>query len=170
MKAFFTGHRWINHHHKEINKLIDYALSRGVKHFYSGMALGTDLLAAECLIRRNLDWTAVIPCRDQDALWKLKERNRYTRILKAAPNQITLYERYSAGVMQARNLWMIKRSDFCLSIYTGKQSGGTATTVLTAAMRGIPVVNINPYTHEFCLYQSRYQQLSLFEFDRVTNN
>ncbi|MBD2039236.1 SLOG family protein [Microcoleus sp. FACHB-672] len=166
MKAFFTGHRWIDDNwRKEINKLIDYALSRGVKHFYSGMALGTDLLAAECLIRRNLDWTAVIPCRNQDELWKLKERNRYARVLKTNPKQIILYDYYSPGVMQARNLWMIKRSDLCLSIYTGKQSGGTAMTVQTAAARGIPVVNINPLNHDFCLFQSRYQQLSLFEFD-----
>src|SRR4028118_449644 len=119
------------------------------------MALGTDLLAAECLIRRNLDWTAVIPCRNQDELWKLKERNRYARVLKTNPKQIILYDYYSPGVMQARNLWMIKRSDFCLSIYTGKQSGGTAMTVQTAAARGIPVVNINPLNHDFCLYQDR---------------
>jgi hypothetical protein len=45
--AFFTGHRNINlSHQNAINQMIDYALSQDFNHFLSGMAIGTDTLAA----------------------------------------------------------------------------------------------------------------------------
>jgi uncharacterized phage-like protein YoqJ len=69
MKAFFTGHRDITNIKDGINQLIDMALERGVTEFFNGMALGIDQLAAEVLIERQLHWTAVIPCQNQDRLW-----------------------------------------------------------------------------------------------------
>ena len=68
MKAFFTGHRDIVNITDGINQLIDIALEREVTKFFNGMALGIDQLAAEVLIERQLHWTAVIPCKDQDRL------------------------------------------------------------------------------------------------------
>jgi len=59
-----TGHRWISSivYKPEIEKLIMMAVNQGVKHFFCGMALGVDQLAAEVLIYHNLKWTAVLPC------------------------------------------------------------------------------------------------------------
>jgi uncharacterized phage-like protein YoqJ len=90
MKAFFTGHRNIDDIKDPINQLIDIALKRGVTEFLNGMALGTDQLAAEVLIKRKLNWTAVIPCKDQDRLWSLQQKVKYKELLKSASNKIVL--------------------------------------------------------------------------------
>jgi hypothetical protein len=65
-------------------QLIDMALDRGVTEFFNGMALGIDQLAAEVLIERQLHWTAVIPCQNQDRLWTLQQKLKYQELLKSA--------------------------------------------------------------------------------------
>jgi hypothetical protein len=65
--AMITGHRWFKYDIK-VDKLITMALNQGVTKFLCGMALGTDQVAAEILVRRKLKWTAVIPCADQHKL------------------------------------------------------------------------------------------------------
>jgi uncharacterized phage-like protein YoqJ len=80
MKAFFTGHRDIINIKDGINQLIDMALDRGVTEFFNGMALGIDQLAAEVLIERQLHWTAVIPCQNQDRLWSLQQKLKYQEL------------------------------------------------------------------------------------------
>ena len=161
-KAFFTGHRHIDYLHKQINQMIDYALQLGTKEFYCGMALGADQIAAELLIRRKLKWTAVIPCTDQDEKWTRKQRSHYHKLLESAPKQITLYPEYKPGCMQARNLWMVKRSDLCLAVWDGRNEGGTAMTVNAAIAHNLPIIQLNPTTKEFSKIDPKYQQLSLF--------
>lgn len=166
MKAFFTGHRYVDadipNWHIGIKKLIDMAVKRKTKHFYSGMALGADQLAAQFLSLYRFNWTAVIPCADQDKLWFPKQQRRYKKLLKSATEQIVLYPQYSPGVMQARNLWMVKRSQLCLAIYDGREAGGTAMTVKMARSRNLPVIQFNPRTTEISIIEPPNWQLSLF--------
>jgi len=163
MKAFFTGHRNnCEHLYSRINQMIDYALQLGVNEFYCGMALGADQVAAQLLVKRRLHWTAVIPCADQDAKWSKAARSHYKKLLESAPKQIVLYPEYSPGCMQARNLWMVKRSDLCLAIWDGRDSGGTAMTVQAAIDFNLPIIQLNPATKKFSKINPKYQQLSLF--------
>ncbi|MBE9256581.1 SLOG family protein [Dolichospermum sp. LEGE 00246] len=160
MKAFFTGHRNIDDIKDPINQLIDIALKRGVTEFFNGMALGTDQLAAEVLIKRKLNWTAVIPCKDQDRLWSLQQKVKYKELLKSASNKIVLYPEYAPGVMQARDQWMVKYSDLCLAVYDGRLTGGTALSVNLATVKNILIIQFNPRTLEIKVIEP--QQLSLF--------
>lgn len=163
MKGFFTGHRYIDWTWKEkINQLIDIATEQGVNEYYIGMAIGTDLTAAECLTERHLKWTAVLPCKNQDKLWKIKERNHYAKVLKSAHKQIILYPEYSLGCMQARNHWMVNHSDICLAVYDGRPTGGTALTVQMAFCRNLPIIAINPMNNQLVMHKSQFTQLSLF--------
>jgi len=160
--AFFTGHRYITVYYKaEINTLIDMALNQGVSHFLCGMAIGTDMLAAECLIDRALSWTAVIPCADQDERWQIHQQQRYRRLLDQANKQIVLYPKYKDGVMQARNLYMVKKSELCLAMYDGKLSGGTALTVRMVQQHQRLIFQCNPQTNVFSISEPS-NQLSLF--------
>ena len=161
--ALFTGHRYLKSNQTNINginKLIDYAIGLSVEKFYVGVARGSDLLCAEILSYRELKWTAIIPCNDQTELWNHQDKQRYNQVLNKANNQIILYDKYSTGVMQARNNWMVKHSDICLAIYDGSRTGGTALTVNYAMSNSQPVYQFNPKTNQFNLIQS--QQLSLF--------
>ncbi|WP_293134817.1 SLOG family protein [Microcoleus sp. bin38.metabat.b11b12b14.051] len=158
--AFFTGHRYITVFYKsEINSLIDMALNQGVSHFLSGMAVGTDMLAAECLVDRALAWTAVIPCADQHKRWPLHQQKRYEGLVAQANKKIVLYPEYKDGVMQARNLYMVKHSDLCLAIYDNSKTGGTALTVRMARQKLI--YQYNPQTSKFSIHEPSHQ-LNLF--------
>lgn len=166
MKAFFTGHRWINREHSGwrsgVKQLINLALTQGVTEFLIGMALGTDQLAAEILTQQQLKWTAVIPCADQDALWTPRQRSHYRKLLERANQQIVLYPHYSPGVMQARNLWMVKRSHLCLAVYNLSSTGGTAMTVKLAYEHNLQVIIFNPSAKDTCIIYPKFEQLSLF--------
>jgi len=160
MKAFFTGHRDITNIKDGINQLIDMALERGVTKFFNGMALGTDQLAAEVLIERQLHWTAVIPCQNQDRLWTLQQKLKYKELLKSASNKIVLYPEYTPGVMQARNQWMVKHSHICLAVYDSRLTGGAALSVNIAIAHHLPIIQFNPKTLEIVVIEPK--QLSLF--------
>ncbi|MBN3961746.1 SLOG family protein [Nostoc sp. NMS8] len=160
MKAFFTGHRDIYDIKDGINQLIDFALDKGITEFFNGMAIGIDQLIAQVLIERELNWTAVIPCQNQDRLWNLQQKVKYKKLLKSASEQIVLYPEYTPGVMQARNQWMVKHSDICLAVYDGRLTGGTALSVNMAIAHNLPIINLNPKTLEITLIEPR--QLSLF--------
>ena len=162
-KAMITGHRWFNYN-IPIDKLITMAINQGVTEFFCGMALGTDQVAAEILVRRQLKWTAVIPCADQHELWKPHQQSHNKRLLEQATKQVTLYPKYSPGVMQARNLWMIKRSDICLAVFSGDPhgiGGGTATTFKMAHDRNLLIYQYIPAESRFLVVEPAYQQLSL---------
>lgn len=159
MKAFFTGHRNIKDIKDRINQLIDIALELGVTEFFNGMALGIDQEAAEVLIARELNWTAVIPCQDQDRRWSSQQKQRYHQLLKSASHKIILYPEYAPGVLQARDHWMVKRSNICLAVYDGRLTGGTALTVNLAIAQHLPVIQFNPKTLELGVIEILQMQI-----------
>ncbi|MGA9382002.1 MAG: SLOG family protein [Phormidium sp.] len=165
MLAAFTGHRYIEDFttqwYKGMNNLIDLALEQKTTEFLVGMALGADQLFAKLLINRKLKWTAVIPCADQTELWKRSQQRQYNQLLAQATKKIVLYPKYSKGVMQARNLWMIKRSNLCLAVYDGRNDGGTKLTVDMAIAHNRTVVQFHPFTYQLQLIEPA-EQLSLF--------
>ncbi|MEG4838351.1 SLOG family protein [Microcoleus sp. B9-D4] len=162
--AMITGHRWFDYN-IPIDKLITMAINQGVTKFLCGMALGTDQIAAEILVRRKLKWTAVIPCADQHKLWKPHQQSHYKKLLDQATKRVCFYDEYSPGVMQARNQWMVKRSDICLAVFSGDPhgvGGGTATTFKMARDRNLLIYQYIPAKSEFVIIEPAYQQLNLF--------
>ena len=163
--AMITGHRWFTNYKPPIDKLITMAITQGVKHFLCGMALGTDQVAAELLVSRGLKWTAVIPCPNQDEFWKPRQRSHYRKLLEQATKQVTLYPEYSQGVMHGRNLWMVKRSELCLAVFSGDPhgvGGGTASTVKLARDRNLLIYQYIPAESKFAIIEPDYEQLSFF--------
>ncbi|MEG5063149.1 SLOG family protein [Microcoleus sp. B3-A4] len=164
--AMITGHRYItNSYRVEVDKLIMMAVNQGVKKFFTGMALGTDQVAAEIFIYHKLKWTAVIPCADQDSLWKPRQQSHYKKLLAQATEQICLYKNYSPGVMQARNAWMVKRSDLCLAVFSGdphNRGGGTATTFKMARDKNLLIYQYVPAERKYLIIQPTHKQLTLF--------
>lgn len=144
MKALFTGHRSLTSElecRRIVNQLIDAALERDVVHFYCGMARGTDLIAGEELVKRRLKWTAAVPCEGQTFGWNKRDKNRHTELLKQCNRKVVLYPHYEEGVMQARNLWMVRRSDICLAYYNGiSLFGGTYLTTEMALENNLTVI------------------------------
>ena len=120
--------------------------------FVSGMALGTDMIAAEIVLKlkrkfRDITLIAILPCRTQAARWNKEAVVRYEDILTKCDKVIVLQEEYSPNCMNKRNLYMVEHSDCVIAVWSGAE-GGTANTIRFATKKHLPVTVIDPTTLE----------------------
>lgn len=147
--AFFTGHRNINLSHQNvIEQMIDYAIAQGVNHFLSGMAIGTDTIAATTLSKRNLPWTAVIPFIGQEKRWSIRQQKDYQSCLASAREVIVIEKVFSPQSYYRRNDYMINHSQLCLAVFDGRNSG-TDHAVKGAMTKRLNVLIYNPKSQRF---------------------
>jgi uncharacterized phage-like protein YoqJ len=145
--ACFTGHRNVTDVVAfPLGRAIHMAVDSGINHFFVGMALGSDQLAAKVLVSMNLPWTAVIPCEDQAKLWSISQRKEFECILRYAKSKVILQAKYSASCMHIRNQYMIDHSESCIAIYDGRLLGGTANTIRLAKSKSLELILVNPST------------------------
>lgn len=147
----FSGHRFIKHTHTMrlralLGRAVRYAYGEGCRDFFSGGAMGFDLLAAEVVLdmKRELPdirLVMLLPCIDQDKKWPDRDRAYYERIVNSADEVICLTPAYYNGCMQARNRELVRRADILIA-YLERDSGGTAQTVRLAVDRGLEVYNL----------------------------
>lgn len=123
------------------------AESHGITDFYSGMADGSDVWAAQAVLElrraRPVRLHCIVPHRGQADRWNRAARDRYGDILDRADNVMTLAERYYDGCMQTRNRYMIDAAGTLLAVYDGTK-GGTAMTVDYARRQGRRIIVIDP--------------------------
>lgn len=162
--AFITGHRTVDHPivRQGINQLTNLALQRGITTFLTGMALGTDTLAAIIWTERYLAWKAILPCSDQSKLWTYQQQVLYRKLLTQATEVKVLYPKYEQGVMQGRDAWLVKNSQLCLAVWDGRTEGGTYLTIGMARKAKLPLMILNPKTLEISYEEPDAKQLNLF--------
>lgn len=148
--AFFTGHRNINQAliRPYLLRMIIDACKDGSNHFISGMAVGTDMLAAKILSEMGLSWSAALPCpADQQCQnWQSQEKKQYWELLEKATQLTIVSPKYSRQCFQLRNIWMAEQSSLCLAVYDGVSTGGTANTLKVCKKLQIPVISLHPQT------------------------
>lgn len=118
---------------------------------WSGMALGVDQVAAQCVLHvRDLGYpvtlSCAIPCLEYTEMWNYNSKKIYNDILSKADNVVVVTEDYyTPYCLSDRNKYMIDRSD-CLVAFVLEPDGGTWDGVRYARKRNIPVHLIHPYT------------------------
>lgn len=147
----FTGHRSIPEGDliplkKRLCSAIEQLIKRGVTTFISGGAVGFDILAAKAVLyikksHPEISLVMVLPCRDQHAKWRTKEKTEYEEVLKVADDIYCLNESYCTGCMHQRNRVMVEASSYCIA-YCTKASGGSAYTMDLAQSQGLEILNI----------------------------
>lgn len=117
--------------------------------FYSGMAMGFDIVAAECvLLARELYGKAgirlicAIPFIEQSKNFPAKWLERYNTIISAADETILISDKYYRGCYDKRNKFMVDNSDYVVTWFDG-HAGGTKNTVNYAKKSGRAVINLN---------------------------
>lgn len=136
----------------EIDRLIQEC---DVTRFALGAAIGTDIWAAEMILKRmesnpKLELELVIPFVGQTEKWNnkslLKYRERYDAILTSGKS-ITEYtpdEEYDSKTSyQRRNQYLADKCDYLLAIWNGKNSG-TSMTYHMAEKAGKICIVIDP--------------------------
>ncbi len=172
----FTGYRPEKFDFKFNNDDPDYrrfterlisALTRriegGCTVFYTGMAKGFDIIAAEYieLIKRrnkNLKLIAVIPYKGQEKGWSEDWKKRYYELLDGCDEVVTLNEAYEKWVFDRRNRYMVDRCRYVITYFDGKP-GGTGNTVKYALRNCREVINIfetDPAEKDKARYVSKF--------------
>lgn len=129
----------------------DNFIQAGFRRFYTGGAIGSDMMAAEVILELKEEYAdrvkighfLCLPCLEHDSKWGWQDKERLERIAEKS-NVIYVNEKpYFNGCMQMRNCYMVDASLFLLAVYDG-QSGGTRNTVEYAKSKGHKVFVINP--------------------------
>lgn len=162
----FTGHRSQNlqcgfdeYHtvclkikHQLLRIIVGLIEKKHITHFVSGMAIGTDMWAAEIVLELkeeypNITLEAAVPCISQENVWRDSLKRRYRDILSKCDSVTLLQEIYTSDCMIKRNRYMVDKSDYVVAVWNGRQSG-TGNTVKYALSHNKPVYCIDAVTFE----------------------
>lgn len=151
----FSGHRtapfnWTNSYEGHVFQIalaeaINDAINEGCRRFYSGMAMGFDIIAAEAVAeakkRHNVELFAAIPFKGQESKWSKDWQTRHDAVLRACDKTIILNESYITGCYHERNRYLVDNSQRLICFYSGKP-GGTRHTHDYAEKSGLNIVNL----------------------------
>ena len=151
-RCCFTGHRpdKMELGEKEIKpllkKAIDEATTNGYVTFITGMAMETDIWAAEIALERkkrnkDLHLICALPHPNFESRRSMTEKMRFNKIIKKADLVKEINDHYFTGCYQVRNEWMVDRSNLVIAVFNGQKSG-TKNTVDYANRRGVQVTNV----------------------------
>ncbi len=147
----FTGHRDIpSYLEPEICEKIrieaERLIASGVTHFYTGGAIGFDMLALRVLIQMKKRFSCIvlhviIPCEGHMKSWNENSKAEFQSLIKDADEVRYLAPFYFSGCMQVRNRYLVDHSSYCIAFLT-RSTGGSAYTVKYAEEKGLSVINI----------------------------
>lgn len=150
----FTGHREISREAigaglvDKLDAAVAALYDDGMRTFRCGGALGFDTLSAISIIRFRASHpdarlVLVLPCRDQDAGWSERARERYGRILNAADEVVYIGNEYKKGIMLERDRCLVDGCSACVAYLRGDKSrSGTGYTVKYAKRSGLRMIYI----------------------------
>jgi len=151
-RCCFTGHRpeKIDMPERKVvaalEKQIRAAIDDGFVTFITGMARGSDIWAAEIVLRlrkknSSLHLIAASPFEGFELSWKLEWQKRYAAVMAEADLIRFICPKQSMSCYQTRNEWMVDRSARVIAVFNGEK-GGTLNTIRYAEKHGVPVINV----------------------------
>lgn len=151
-RCCFTGHRpeKLKQSEEEITALLETAIqtaiSDGFVTFISGMARGTDIWAAEIVLRfreqgKPIHLICASPYDGFEDGWPADWQRRYHRVLQDADLVRFVCPGYGRECFQRRNEWMVDHSARVIAVYNG-EPGGTRNTIRYAQSQQVQVVKI----------------------------
>lgn len=119
-------------------------IAEGAEEFYTGMAMGVDMWAAEAVLEHkrthpDIKLIAAVPCPEQAEKWSADDKARYQAILARCDKVLTVSPHYTKDCMYKRNRALADMCDVLVAVYDGKK-GGTQYTVNYAKSRGRSVI------------------------------
>ncbi len=142
----FSGNRELKEDFSEekVEKYIDFAIEKGAKNFYIGMAKGFDLICAKLVLEKKkknsaLKTVACIPHEGQEKNYSSEERELYVALLKEMDEVVVLSDHPSKWSYLKRNEYMEKNADM-LICYQRKEKGGTKYTISLFEKKKKPIL------------------------------
>ena len=115
--------------------------------FYTGMAMGFDILAAELVLllksrsNKKIKLVCCLPFKEQQKGWDPHWQERYENIMQQADEAVLISDHYYKGCYFKRNEFMVDNSDIVLTFFDGTP-GGTAQTLRYATKKGRRIINL----------------------------
>lgn len=151
-RCCFTGHRpeKLRRSENSIRFELEFEIRRAVQDglnvFISGMARGSDIYAAEIVLRLREEGHPVklicaIPYPGFEDSWSTIWQIRYRAVISTADLVRFICPRYCKECFQIRNEWLVNHSARVIAVFNGQPSG-TKNTIDYALRQGVPVVQI----------------------------
>ena len=126
---------------------VEAAYEKGMRHFLCGMARGADFYCCEAALALRercpgVTVEAVIPCEEQAARWRERDRERWFSLVERCDNETMLQHHYDRGCMLRRNRYLVDHSAMLIAVSDGMR-GGTMYTISYAMKRGLDVVTLD---------------------------
>lgn len=143
----FTGHRTYRHECDDaLTAAVERLYGEGYRTFMTGMAVGFDLAAGECVLSLRerlcgLRLVCVVPFRGMENRFSQADRERFGRLMQEADAAVTLADEYTPEVYRRRNDYLVDNASAVLAYFDGR-AGGTAYTVARAKRDGLRVENL----------------------------
>lgn len=158
--ACFTGHRpnKLNGYEAEDNKkllwkihnvCVDLIENKKVDTFINGLALGVDLWSAKIVVKLkekypHIKLISAIPCRNHADKWGKKAKNLWQEVCDKSDEVVLVTdEEYKPYLMQVRNEYMVKNSDYVIGVWDGTK-GGTRNCINFAEKQNKEIIRIIP--------------------------
>ena len=112
----------------------------------TGMAIGTDTLAANIAIKLNIPFDAIIPFNGQDQIWPEAAKKEYRRLLELASEKVVVSSgNFTAYKMQVRNEYLVDNCDKLIAVIRKDCiKGGTHNCIIYAIKQKKEIIYINP--------------------------
>ena len=112
------------------------------------MAQGADFYFCEAAFalrdrRSGVTVEAAIPCEEQAARWRERDRARYFDLVGHCDFETMVQRSYDRGCMLRRNRYMVDRSSRLIAVYDG-MLGGTMYTLAYAMKQGLDIITLDP--------------------------
>ena len=143
----FTGHRTYRHECDDaVTAAVERLYGEGYRTFMTGMAVGFDLAAGECVLSLRyrlcgLRLVCVVPFRGMETRFAQADRGRFGRLMREADATVIIADEYIPEVYHRRNDFLVDNASFVLAYFDGR-AGGTAYTVARAKREGLRVENL----------------------------
>lgn len=130
--------------------------------FYTGMAMGFDMLCAENVLlikkahKNPIKLICAIPFEGQADDFSDFWKKRYYKILEECDESVVISDKYFKGCYQKRNQFMVDNSDFVMTWFDGK-AGGTKNTVDYALKKNRYILNLNENCNENYYPQTTFE-------------
>ena len=126
---------------------VEAAYEKGMRHFLCGMARGADFYCCEAALalrerRPGVTVEAVIPCEEQAARWRERDRERWFSLVERCDNGDHAPAPLRPGVHAPAESLPVDHSAMLIAVYDG-MLGGTMYTISYAMKRGLDVVTLD---------------------------
>ncbi|HIW03205.1 MAG TPA: DUF1273 family protein [Firmicutes bacterium] len=132
---------------ERMNGAIRQLIGEGYRHFITGMALGSDIWFAECVLGMkdvypDVFLEAAVPYAGQRDGLAAADRFRYDAVLSKCAKVTVLGSEYTKYCMSRRNRYMVDNSDVVLVVLYS-ETGGTANTLAYARKKGKRIIDLS---------------------------